>query len=119
MNRKNQVLDALSDTYEELNRLHQMIPEDTNPKFNVWLAIIMKIKNILSLCLILIMIGCDESSSPAAPAQTVFGCMDEAACNYDPNANENQGCEYASCSPCDDEYSYMMPNSISIIRPIS
>tara|TARA_B100000965_G_scaffold28299_1_gene20972 strand:- start:5064 stop:5243 length:180 start_codon:yes stop_codon:yes gene_type:complete len=47
MNRKNQVLDQLSDTYEELNRLHQMIPEDTNPKFTVWLAIIMKIKNRL------------------------------------------------------------------------
>jgi hypothetical protein len=47
MNRKNQVLDALSDTYEELNRLHQMIPEDTDPKFNVWMAIIIKIKNRL------------------------------------------------------------------------
>jgi len=47
MNRKNQVLDQLSDTHEELNRLHQMIPEDTNPKFNVWLAIIMKIKTRL------------------------------------------------------------------------
>ena len=32
MNRKNQVLDALSDTYDELDRLYQMIPEDTNPK---------------------------------------------------------------------------------------
>ena len=29
MNRKNQVLDALSDTYEELDRLYQMIPEDS------------------------------------------------------------------------------------------
>ena len=44
MNRKNQVLDALSDTYEELQILHQMIPEDTNPTYNVWLAIIQKIK---------------------------------------------------------------------------
>lgn len=47
MNRKNQVLDALSDTYDELNRLYQMIPEDTNPKFNLWLAIIQKIKTRL------------------------------------------------------------------------
>ena len=47
MNRKNQVLDALSDTYEELDRLYQMIPEDTNPKFNLWLAIIQKIKTRL------------------------------------------------------------------------
>ena len=47
MNRKNQVLDALADTYEELDRLYQMIPEDTNPKFNLWLAIIQKIKNRL------------------------------------------------------------------------
>ena len=47
MNRKNQVLDALSDTYEELDRLYQMIPEDTNPKYNLWLAIIQKIKSRL------------------------------------------------------------------------
>ena len=47
MNRKNQVLDALSDTYEELDRLYRMIPGDTNPKFNVWLAIINKIKSKL------------------------------------------------------------------------
>ena len=47
MNRKNQVLDALSDTYEELDRLYQMIPEDTNPKFNLWLAVIQKIKTRL------------------------------------------------------------------------
>ena len=47
MNRKNQVLDALADTYEELDRLYQMIPEDTNPKFNLWLAIIQKVKTRL------------------------------------------------------------------------
>ena len=47
MNRKNQVLDALSDTYEELDRLYHMIPEDTNPKFNLWLAVIQKIKTRL------------------------------------------------------------------------
>ena len=47
MNRKNQVLDALADTYEELDRLYQMIPEDTNPRYNLWLAIIQKIKNRL------------------------------------------------------------------------
>ena len=47
MNRKNQVLDALSDTYDELDRLYQMIPEDTNPKFNLWLAVIQKIKTRL------------------------------------------------------------------------
>ena len=44
---KKQVLDALSDTYEELDRLYQMIPEDTNPKFNLWLAVIQKIKTRL------------------------------------------------------------------------
>ena len=47
MNRKNQVLDALSDTYDELDRLYSLIPEDTNPQFNVWLAIIQKIKSRL------------------------------------------------------------------------
>ena len=47
MNRKNQVLDALADTYEELDRLYQMIPEDTNNQFNLWLGIIQKIKTRL------------------------------------------------------------------------
>ena len=47
MNRKNQVLDALSDTYDELDRLYRLIPEDTNPQYNVWLAIIQKIKGRL------------------------------------------------------------------------
>ena len=47
MNRKNQVLDALSDTYEDLDRLYRIIPEDTNPQYNVWLAIIQKIKGRL------------------------------------------------------------------------
>ena len=44
MNRKNQVLDALSYAYDELNRLDQMIPEDTSKQYNLWLAIIQKIK---------------------------------------------------------------------------
>ena len=47
MNRKNQVLDALSDTYEELDRLYRLIPEDTSKQYNLWLAIIQKIKNRL------------------------------------------------------------------------
>ena len=47
MNRKNQVLDALADTYEELDRLYRLIPEDTNPQYNVWLAIIQKLKGRL------------------------------------------------------------------------
>ncbi len=47
MNRKNQVLDALLDTYEELERVYRLIPEDTNPQCNVWLAIIQKIKGRL------------------------------------------------------------------------
>ena len=47
MDRKNQVLDALSDTYEELDRLYHLIPEDTTPQYNVWLAIIQKIKGRL------------------------------------------------------------------------
>ena len=47
MNRKNQVLDALSDTYEELDRLYRLIPDDTNKQYNLWLAIISKIKTRL------------------------------------------------------------------------
>ena len=47
MNRKNQVLDQLSDFHLELDRLYQLIPEDTNKQFNVWLAIIQKLKTKL------------------------------------------------------------------------
>ena len=47
MNRKNQVLDALSDTYQELDRLYRLIPDDTNKQYNLWLAIISKIKTRL------------------------------------------------------------------------
>ena len=46
MNRKNQVLDALSDTYEELDRLYRFIPEDTSKQYNLWLAIISKLKQV-------------------------------------------------------------------------
>ena len=46
MNRKNQVLDALSDTYEELDRLYRLIPEDTSKQYNLWLAIISKLKQV-------------------------------------------------------------------------
>mgnify|MGYP003125337331 FL=1 len=46
MNRKNQVLDQLSYLHDELNRLYTLIPEDTNPQFNVWLAIIQKLKTL-------------------------------------------------------------------------
>ena len=47
MNRKNQVLDQLSYLHDELSRLYHLIPEDTNPQYNVWLAIIQKIKGRL------------------------------------------------------------------------
>ena len=47
MNRKNQVLDQLSDFHLEIDRLYQLIPEDTNKQFNVWLAIIQKLKTKL------------------------------------------------------------------------
>ena len=47
MNRKNQVLDALADTYEELDRLYRLIPEDTSKQYNLWLAIISKLKTRL------------------------------------------------------------------------
>ena len=47
MNRKNQVLDALSDTYDELDRLYRLIPEDTSKQYNLWLAIISKLKTRL------------------------------------------------------------------------
>ena len=47
MNRKNQVLDALADTYEELDRLYRLIPDDTSKQYNLWLAIISKLKTRL------------------------------------------------------------------------
>jgi len=47
MNRKNQVLDTIGYIHDELNRLYQLIPEDTNPQYNVWLGIINKLKERL------------------------------------------------------------------------
>ena len=44
MLRRNQVLDKISSLEEEVCRLRERIPEDTNPQYNVWLAIIQKIK---------------------------------------------------------------------------
>ena len=31
-----------------------------------------------------------------------FGCLDESACNYDPSAEINAGCEYSTCYGCTD-----------------
>lgn len=47
MDRKNQVLDSVSYIKDELTRLHQLIPEDTNRQYNLWLAIILRIKERL------------------------------------------------------------------------
>ena len=47
MNRKNQVLDTIGYIHDELNRLYQLIPEDTNQQFNVWLGIINRLKERL------------------------------------------------------------------------
>lgn len=47
MDRKNQVLDSVSYIKDELTRLHQLIPEDTNRQYNLWLAIILRLKERL------------------------------------------------------------------------
>ncbi len=47
MDRKNQVLDSVSYIQDELTRLHQLIPEDTNRQYNLWLAIILRLKEKL------------------------------------------------------------------------
>jgi hypothetical protein len=40
MRRKNVVLDKINEVQEEVNRLHQRIPEDTDDRFDLWLRII-------------------------------------------------------------------------------
>mgnify|MGYP001318551757 CR=1 FL=1 len=40
MKRRNQVLDKISSLEEEVGRLKERIPEDTNPQFDIWLRIV-------------------------------------------------------------------------------
>jgi|TARA_R100000482_G_C5025735_1_gene101803 hypothetical protein len=49
MRRKNIVLEKLDTFSEELDRLYQRIPEDTNQQFDQWLSIIRNLKSQLDL----------------------------------------------------------------------
>ena len=39
MLRRNQVLDKISSLEEEVGRLRERIPEDTNPQYDLWIRI--------------------------------------------------------------------------------
>ena len=39
MLRRNQVLDKISSLEEEVGRLRETIPEDTNPQYDLWIRI--------------------------------------------------------------------------------
>jgi hypothetical protein len=39
MKRRNQVLDKISSLEEEVGRLRERIPEDTNPQYDLWIRI--------------------------------------------------------------------------------
>ena len=39
MLRRNQVLDKISSLEEEVGRLRERIPEDTNPQYDLWIII--------------------------------------------------------------------------------
>lgn len=47
MRRKHVVLDKINEIQEELDRLYQRIPEDTDERFDLWLRIIRGLKNQL------------------------------------------------------------------------
>ena len=49
MRRKNIVLEKLDTFSEELDRLYQRIPEDTNQQFDQWLSIIRNLKRQLEM----------------------------------------------------------------------
>jgi len=47
MRRKHVVLDKINEVQEELDRLYQRIPEDTDERFDFWLRIIRGLKSQL------------------------------------------------------------------------
>ena len=47
MRRKNETLDKIDNIQNEIDRLYQRIPEDTDPIYESWLTIIRGIKNSL------------------------------------------------------------------------
>ncbi len=47
MRRKNETLDKIDNIQNEIDRLYQRIPEDTDPIYELWLSIIRGIKNSL------------------------------------------------------------------------
>ena len=49
------------------------------------------IKKIIFILFSLIIIGCDEDE------HNIYGCVDSHACNFNPEATVNEGCEYTSC----------------------
>ena len=84
----------------------------------------MKFKySILFLTISLLAISCDEDSTCAEcpEDQSVHGCLDSLACNYDPDANiENNSCEYpvamCECDQDPSECSYLGKWKVGLSR---
>lgn len=67
----------------------------------------MMTRNILLVCIIFYL-GCGGGSDPVVYVPPVEGCMDETACNYNPEAevdseDEQLACNYDACVGCTDE----------------
>ena len=63
------------------------------------------IGNVLSLCIILMglfFFSCENTITDSSIVNPTYGCTDYSACNYDANANANDGsCEYYDvCNVC-------------------
>ena len=52
-----------------------------------------------SLFILLLLFGCDGPTEQENLSEDVYGCTDDSACNFNPDANmENNSCEYNDCA---------------------
>ncbi len=62
---------------------------------------------------------CDGEDTCNGPANAICGCTDGTACNYDPNANNDNGsCEYITCEGCTDINACNYDSNAKISAPV-
>ncbi len=62
----------------------------------------------------------DEDNNGVCDASEVAGCLNEAACNFDPLATQSDGtCEFVSCVGCVDEAACNYDDAATLSEPIS